>query len=156
MSLPGGRPGSTARRVRGAWVWEWVLWGGGVGGGGCGPACGKPGRAFVLRSRCRSRSRVTRRRASSVSVVCWLAVARGVGRLAVAAPVRVVVMTARRAAVKEIWRDCTGWPARRPFVAGVAIVAAARATARVSSTAVVHAGVFLGDQGWGGRAEDRS
>src|SRR6266542_1066538 len=80
------------------------------------------------------------RRPGSVSVVCWLAVARGVGRLAVAAPVRVVVMTARRAAVKEIWRDCTGWPARRPFVAGVAIVAAARATARVSSTAVVHAG----------------
>jgi hypothetical protein len=63
----------------------------------------------------------------------------GVGRLAVAAPARAAVMTARRAAAKEISRGCTGWPARRPFRAGAAFAAAARAVARVSSVAATQA-----------------
>ena len=52
-----------------------------------------------------------------------------------AAPDRTEVMTARRAAVNEICRGCTGGPARRPLRAGMATAAAARA----SSTAVTQA-----------------
>jgi hypothetical protein len=63
----------------------------------------------------------------------------GGGRLAVAAPDRTEVMTARRAAVKEICRGWTGCPARRPSRAGTATAAAARAAARASSTAVIQA-----------------
>ena len=48
------------------------------------------------------------------------AAVRAGGRLAVAAPDRTEVMTARRAAVKEICRGCTGFPARRPLRAGTA------------------------------------
>ena len=69
----------------------------------------------------------------------WFAAVRAAGRLAVAAPARTEAMTARRAAVKEIWRGCTGCPARRPRRAGMAAAAAARATARASSTAITQA-----------------
>jgi hypothetical protein len=48
-------------------------------------------------------------------------------------------MTARRAAVKEISRGCTGCPARRPQRAGIAIAAAAPARAQASSMAVTQA-----------------
>ena len=61
------------------------------------------------------------------------------GRLAVAAPDLVVVIAARRAAVKEISRGWTGCPARRPLRAGAADRAAARAAARTSSQAVTQA-----------------
>ena len=68
-----------------------------------------------------------------------LAAVSAAGRLAVAAPDRVEVMTARRAAVNEISRGCTGWPARLPLPAGTATAAAARAVARASSMAVTQA-----------------
>ena len=61
-----------------------------------------------------------------------LAVTAVAGRLAVAAPVRVVVMIARRAAVDDIWRGWTGWPTRLPLPAGTATAAAAPAVARAS------------------------
>ena len=64
---------------------------------------------------------------------------RAAGRLAVAAPDRTEAMTARRAAVNEIWRGCTGCPAWCPRRAGTATAAAARARARASSTAVTQA-----------------
>ena len=48
-------------------------------------------------------------------------------------------MTARRAAVNEISRGCTGWPARWPLRAAMATAAAARAVARASSTAITRA-----------------
>src|SRR5439155_3159784 len=67
------------------------------------------------------------------------AAVRAAGRLAVAAPERTEAMIARRAAVKEISRGCTGCPARRHLRAGTAIAAAARAVARASSTAVTQA-----------------
>ena len=44
-----------------------------------------------------------------------VAVIAGAGRLAVAAPALVVVRMARRAAVNEISRGWTGWPARLPL-----------------------------------------
>ena len=44
-----------------------------------------------------------------------------------------------RAAVKEISRGWTGWPARPPLQAGAADAAAARAVARTSSVAVTQA-----------------
>src|SRR5260370_23981501 len=68
--------------------------------------------------------------------VAWAS--RG-GRLAVAGPDRTEVMTARRAAVNEISRGCTAWPARLPLPAGTAMPAAARAAARASSVAVIQA-----------------
>src|SRR3954465_10343014 len=68
-----------------------------------------------------------------------LAVIAGAGRLAVAAPVRVVVMIARRAAVNDIWRGWTGWPARLPLPAGTATAAGARATGRARPVAVTQA-----------------
>src|SRR5271170_1226008 len=71
------------------------------------------------------------------------------GRLAVAAPDRVEVMSARRAAVKEISRGCTAWPARLPLPAGTAMPAAARAAARASSVAVIQAACS-----WATRAGD--
>jgi hypothetical protein len=42
----------------------------------------------------------------------------GAGRLAVTAPDRMLARAARRAAVNEIWRGWTGWPARRAFAGG--------------------------------------
>ena len=104
---------------------------------------------LVLRSRCQLRSTWTRRRATAASALSRFAVISGEGRLAVAAPVRVEVMTARQAAVKEISRGCTGCPARRPLPAGMAIAAAARASARVGSTAVTQAACS-----WATRAGD--
>src|ERR1019366_6822147 len=50
--------------------------------------------------------------------------------VAVAAPARVVLMMARRAAVNEISLGWTGWPARLPLRAGMAMAVAARAVAR--------------------------
>src|SRR5712691_9861743 len=61
------------------------------------------------------------------------------GRLAVAAPDWMLARAARRAAVKEICRGWTGWPARRPLRAGAAWRAAARARARASSVAQIQA-----------------
>src|ERR1035441_1697230 len=80
-----------------------------------GPPGGKPGRALVFRSRCRLRSTLTRRRARQARGGSRFASVGGAGRLAVAAPGRVEVMTARRAAVNEISRGWTGWPARLPL-----------------------------------------
>src|SRR6516165_9558728 len=68
----------------------------------------------------------------------WFVLVRVAGRLAVAAPDRTEATT-RRAAVKEIWRGCTGCPARRPRRAGAAMAAAPRAAARASSTAITQA-----------------
>ena len=103
------------------------------------PAAGKACRALVWWSRCRSRSMLTRRLPRSRRAVPRAAAVSGAGRLAVAVPVRVVVMAARRAAVKEISRGWTGCPARRPLRAGAADLAAARAAARASSVAVIQA-----------------
>ena len=66
-----------------------------------------------------------------------------------AAPDRMEAMTARRAAVNEISRGCTGCPARRPRRAGTATAAAARAAARASSMAVTQAACS-----WATRAGD--
>src|SRR5690349_9801911 len=119
--------------------WQTLIWAGAVRVTRRGPPAGKPGRALVLRSRCRLRSTVTRCLARPARIRLRLAVISGAGRLAVAAPDRTEAMMARRAAVKEIWRGCTGCPARRPRRAGTATVAAARAVARASSTAVTQA-----------------
>ena len=103
------------------------------------PAAGNACRALVLRSRCRSRSMVTRRLPRSRRVPLRRAVMMAAGRLAVAHPLRTVVMATRRAAVKEISLGWTGCPARRPLRAGAADPAAWRATARTSSQAVIQA-----------------
>lgn len=66
----------------------------------CGPPVGKPSRALVLGSR----STTTRRRARPAQMALRLALAIAAGRLAVAAPDRVEVMTALRAAVNDISR----------------------------------------------------
>ncbi len=63
----------------------------------------------------------------------------GAGRLAVAAPDRMLARAAWRAAVKEICRGWTFRPARRPLRAGAALRAAARARARVSSVPQIQA-----------------
>src|ERR1019366_240469 len=114
-----------------------------------GPPGGKPGRTLVLRSRCRSRSTSTRRRGRPARIASRRAAVSGAGRLAVAAPDRVVVITARRAAVNDISRGWTGWPARLPLPAGMAIAAAARAAARAGAAAMEQAA-----GSWGSRAGD--
>ena len=78
------------------------------------PAAGNACRALVLWSRCRSRSMVMRRLPRSRRVFLRAAEVSTAGRLAVAVPVRTLVMAARRAAVKEISLGWTGFPARRP------------------------------------------
>ncbi len=83
---------------------------------------GKLSRALVVRSRWRSMS--TRRRARLARALSRFAVIAEAGRLAVAVPARVVVMTARRAAVNEISRGWTGRPAVAAEVAGAAPAAA--------------------------------
>src|ERR1035441_7788452 len=125
----------------------------------CGPPAGKPSRALVFRSRCRSRSVSTRRRgrpaptaargaagrsagrggARPAQMASRVAAVSSAGRLAVAAPDLAEVMTARRAAVNEISRGWTTWPARLPLRAGTATAAAARAVAGTSSAAVTQA-----------------
>ena len=116
-----------------------LIWTGAVRVARRGPACGKLSRALVFRSRCRSRSMTVRRRARPASARSRQALVSAAGRLAVAAPERVAAMTVRRAAVKEISRGWTGWPARRPLRAGTAFAAAARAVARASSTEITQA-----------------
>src|SRR6266566_209396 len=140
----GGRlhgPASAAGRGGGqaATGMQTLIWALAVSAGMRGPPAGKPGRALVLRSRWRLRSTSTRRRARLARALSRLAVIAGAGRLAAAAPARVVAMTARRAAVKEISLGWTGWPARLPLRAGTAMAVAARAVARVSSVAVTQA-----------------
>src|ERR1019366_5299875 len=83
-------------------------------------------RALVLWSRCRSRSMVVRHRPIPAVTARQAAMMAQRGRLAVAVPLRVAVMAARRAAVNDISRGCTGRPARRPLRAGAACLAAAR------------------------------
>src|ERR1017187_7969581 len=61
------------------------------------------------------------------------------GRLAVAVPDRMLARAARRAAVNEISRGWTSWPARRPLPAGAAFRAAARARARTSPVPQIRA-----------------
>ncbi len=73
-----------------------LIWARAVSAGTRGPPGGKLSRALVVRSRWRLRSMSTRRRARALSRFAVIAEA---GRLAVAVPARVVVMTARRAAV---------------------------------------------------------
>src|SRR5215831_19788391 len=141
-----GRRVLRGQAVRG---WQMLIWAGAVRVASRGPPDGKARRALVLRSRCRCRSTWTRRRARPAKMALRFAVVRAAGRLAVAAPDRTEAMTARRAAVKEISRGCTGCPARRPRRAGTAIAAAARAVARASSTAVTQAACS-----WAARAGD--
>src|ERR1019366_2680295 len=86
----------------------------------CGPPGGKPSRALVFRSRCRSRSVSTRRRARPAQMASRVAAVSSAGRLAVAAPDLAEGMTARRAAVNEISRGWTTWPARLPLRAATA------------------------------------
>src|SRR5437773_11317637 len=62
------------------------------------PAAGNACQALVLWSRCRSRSTVTRRLPRSCRTASRVAAVSGLGRLAVAAPLRVAVLAARRAA----------------------------------------------------------
>src|SRR6266545_2729799 len=103
------------------------------------PAAVKAWRALVFRSRCRWRSMTMRRLARARRVSRWKAPAMAAGRLAVAAPERMLARAARRAAVKETWRGWTLRPARRPLRAGAAWRAAARARARVSSVPQIQA-----------------
>ena len=119
--------------------WQTLIWAGAVSVGMRGPPCGKPSRALVLRSRCRFRSMLTRRRARPARTRPSSRRSGRAGRLAVAVPARVVAMMARRAAVNEIWRGWTGGPARLPLRAGTAMAAAARAVARASSTEMTQA-----------------
>src|SRR5690349_25124565 len=84
--------------------WQTLIWAGAVRVARRGPPAGKPGRALVLRSRCRCRSTWTRRRARPARMTSRFAAVRTAGRLAVAAPDRTEAMTARRAAVNEISR----------------------------------------------------
>src|SRR6516165_53022 len=136
----GGRfHGRRVLRVQAVTGWQTLISAGAVRVTGRGPPDGKPGRALVLRSRCRCRPTWTRRRARPARMRSRRAVIIWAGRLAVAAPERTEAMTARRAAVNEISRGCTGCPARRPRRAGTATAAAARARARASSTAVTQA-----------------
>src|SRR6266566_3797063 len=72
------------------------------------PALGKAWRVLVLRSRCRLRSMTMRRLPRACRVARCKAAVMGAGRLAVAAPDRMLAATARRAAVNEIWRGWTG------------------------------------------------
>src|SRR5437867_2165400 len=107
-------------------IWAIAVW-----AGMRGPPDGKPSRALVLRSRCRWRSTSTRRRARQARTRTRLAVIAGAGRLAVAAPVRVVVMMGGRAAVTDIWRGWPGGPAGLPLPGGRATAGGGRApTAR--------------------------
>jgi len=74
---------------------------GGRGGGGQTRPAGRearPGLGFPVAVPCRSRSMTTRRRARPARMASRLASVSAAGRLAVAAPDRVEVMTARRAA----------------------------------------------------------
>src|SRR6266536_2197271 len=103
------------------------------------PAPGKAWRALVLRSRCRWRSMTMRCLPSARRVSWWKAFAMGAGRLAVAAPDRMLARAARRAAVKETWRGWTLCPARRPLRAAAAWRAAARARLRMSSVPQIQA-----------------
>src|SRR5260370_6338898 len=97
------------------------------------PEAGNAWQALVFRWRCWWRSMTIRRLPRARRVSRWRAVAIGAGRLAVAAPDRVLASAARRAAVNEISRGWTFCPARRPLRAGAAFRAALRARARVSS-----------------------
>ena len=85
-----------------------LIWARAVSAGTRGPPCGKLSRALVVRSRWRLRSMSTRRRARLARALSRFAVIAEAGRLAVAVPARVVVMTVRRAAVNEISRGWTG------------------------------------------------
>ncbi len=111
------------------------------------PAPGKAWRALVLRSRWRLRSMTMRRLPRARRVSRWKALVMGTGRLAVAAPDRMLARAARRALVKDIWRGWTLRPARRPLRAGAAWRAAARARARMSSVPQIQAACS-----WGGSA----
>ena len=106
-----------------------------VAASGAGKAC----RALVFRSRCRFRSTTVRHLPRARRVSRWRVSVMPTGRLAVAAPDRVLASTARRAAVNEISRGWTGCPARRPLRAGAAWRAAARASARHSSVPHIQA-----------------
>jgi hypothetical protein len=75
-----------------------LIWALAVAVARCGLPGGKLVRALVFRSRCRFRSVSPRRRARSARMASRLAPVSAAGRLAVAAPERVEVMTARRAA----------------------------------------------------------
>ena len=135
--------------------WQMLISAGAVRVARRGPPGGKPGRALVLRSRCRCRSTWTRRRARPARMASRFAAVRAAGRLAVAAPDRTEVMTARRAAVKEISRGCTGCPARRA-PAGRDGDRRGGAGGGAGQLDGGHpGGVLLGDQGRGRRAEHR-
>ena len=95
-----------------------LIWARAVSAGTCGPPGGKLSRVLVVRSRWRLRSMSTRRRARLARALSRFAVIAEAGRLAVAVPARVVVMTARRAAVKEISRGWTGWPGALALAGG--------------------------------------
>src|SRR5260370_10366302 len=97
------------------------------------PEAGNAWQALVFRWRCRWRSMTIRRLPRARRVSRWRAVAIGAGRLAVAAPDRVLASAARRAAVNEISRGWTFCPARPPLRAGAAFPSALRARARARS-----------------------
>jgi len=96
------------------------------------PAAGNAWQVLVFRSRCRWRSMTIRCLPRPRTVSRCRALVIGAGRLAVAAPDRVLARAARRAAVNEISRGWTSCPARRPLRAGTARRAAERARARHS------------------------
>jgi len=132
-----------------------LIWALAVSAGMRGPPVGKPSRALVLRSRWRLRSTSTRRRARVARTLSRLAVIAGAGRLAVAAPALVVVMTARRAAVNEISAGVDG-------LAGALALAGGDGDGRGGAGCRAGqldggdpGGVFLGDEGWAGGAEHR-
>ena len=82
-SSPGSASVTRGQAVR---DWQTLISAGAVGAASCGPPGGKPGRALVLRSRCRQRSTWTRRRARPARMASRFALMRAAGRLAVAAP----------------------------------------------------------------------
>ena len=97
------------------------------------PVSARPARGNVLahlalRTRCRFRSMTVRYLASSLASAVQLVF-----------PARIAAVTARRVRAWEISRAWTAIPARRPFRAGTAASAAARATPRVISVAAAQA-----------------
>ena len=118
------------------------------------PAAGKAWRGLVLRSRCRWRSMTMRRLPRTRRVSRWKVAVMAAGRLAVAAPERVLARAARRAAVNEISR---GWSAgRRGGLCERAGLAGGGAGQGAGAFGAADpGGVLGGDQGGAGGAEDR-
>src|SRR6266704_2583248 len=93
--VPAGRRAAGGEEGQAAMGTQTLIWARAVSAGTRGPPGGKLSRALVVRSRWRLRSMLTRWRARLARALSRFAVIAEAGRLAVAVPARVVVMTAR-------------------------------------------------------------